>query len=428
MIEDLKGKKVSIWGTGMGGKKMYTFLKSHAEIVCFYDSDERKRGTFLYDVPIRKWSPNEPSTYIIIASDYWREIIPELVANGLKIFKDFTIHDFLQNDLPKEYSLLCEIQECTGEWNEEDWTRYKGNKKIAVIHGGCKGTSLGVLLSLHPTFADNYIVVETPRELYINSFYPATVREIAFKYMNDVTFLQQIDLFFHEVKDAKKTWIMDQDIIMSRLNPDCKKVLMSSLRFSGYFPQCRANEKKWIPVLQLYNVRYRDKYIDTLCKEGCSADEIVKRIASEDYLSSEEVEDFMRVSLSMMELQEKKIDVKIHDYITEHGYKEQLFYDPSHPNNKVLIEYANRLIQYIFPESERKLQDIYCYDELVHSLVQLYLWKTPVYPCVAKALGLKKYEKSYRINGNTGFTQPLTLDEYIYEYIRIYFGDATTMR
>lgn len=166
MIEDLKGKKVSIWGTGMGGKKMYTFLKNHAEIVCFYDSDERKSGTLLYDIPVRKWSPNEPATYIIIASDYWREIIPGLVAGGLKIFEDFTIHDFLHNDLPRNYSLLCEIQECTGEWEEEDWIRFKGGKELAVVHGGCKGTSLGVLLSLHPTFAERYTIVETLRELY----------------------------------------------------------------------------------------------------------------------------------------------------------------------------------------------------------------------------------------------------------------------
>lgn len=423
MIKELMGKKVSIWGTGMGGRKTYTYLKNKVEIVCFYDSDEKKSGTMLYDIPIKKWSADEPSTYVVIASDYWKEILPQLVNKGLKIFRDFTIYLFLQNSLPHEYSLLYEIQEYTGKWENEDWDRYKGNKELAILQGGCKGTSLGTLLSLHPTFGEKYKVVEVPRELHINSIVPRYLNDVAYTYMNDEIFLGQIDLFFHEPIDKKKTWIMQQDIILEKLNPKCKKILVSPLRFSGYFPQCRANEKRWISILPFYNMRYADKYIDELWNDGYSEEEILKRIKEDDFISRDEVEEFFRVSLSMLALLESKVDVKICDYIEEHCREEQLFYDPSHPSNKVLIEYANRLVQYLFPENNIRLQDVYSYEEMVYLLVQLHWWKVPVYPSVTSFLGLKSYEKTYRVNGNSGFMHSLTLDEYVYEYIRINLKD-----
>jgi len=62
-------KKGKYMGNRNGWKKDVYFLKNHAEIECFYDSDERKSGMLLYDVPIRKWSPLVDVLYLFVVEE-----------------------------------------------------------------------------------------------------------------------------------------------------------------------------------------------------------------------------------------------------------------------------------------------------------------------------------------------------------------------
>lgn len=420
MVNELVGKKVSIWGAGLGGRKVYSYLKSKVDIVCFYDNDEKKHGTLLDGIPVKKWSEEEPETFIVIASAYWKEIIPKLAKKGLKIFKDFSLSLFLQSFEPVKYELMCEIQKCMGEWQEEDWIRYKGDKQLVCVYAGCHGRLLEVLLSMHPRFREKYKVISTPKERAIEgSLYSKGTINLVSRFASDTCFFRQVDLFVYRPADIKKTWNLRYDVLMEKLSANCKKVKLSPLTFSGYFPQCRAHEKEFASVNLLYSFRYSDKYINKLWKQGYSEDEIVNMVKSDDFLSAEEVEEFLRVSLTMLNSQEADVDVKIYDYIEAHCREEQLFYDPSHATNKVFVEYANRIIQYLFPDNNLLLEDLYSDADITYLRHAMLNENTPVYPCVVKALGLSSYEKVFRVNSNSKIIKTLTFDEYIREYIRV---------
>lgn len=421
---DLENKKVGIWGAGSFGRKAYSYLKNKVDVVCFYDSNEKKSGTILDGIPIRKWSPEDTDTYILIASTFWEEIVPGLVKEGLKIFKDFVLYDFICNSLPDEYSFIYDIQQCTGEWTEEEWIAYKDGRQLAILNGGCKEGSLSVLLSMHPVFRQKYKVIEVPRNYLIgHPLYSQREVDVAVNYMNDVNFLRQVDLFFYESENVTSPWNMQPNTVREKLSPDCKQIIVSPLRFSGYFPQCRSHEKWFAQIHLLYAFRYTDKYIDALWKKGYSEDEIVSIVKKEDFLSAEEVEDFLRVSLVTMALQEEEADVKISDYIEEHCREEQLFYDPAHPTNKILIEYADRIIQYLFPENNLMMGDVYSDEAISYASPPILHMNEPIYPCVVKTLGLSSYEKCFYVNKPSEVNRMLSFDEYIREYIRINLKD-----
>ena len=84
-------KKIAIWGTGTLAKKFYCLYKDKSNITCFFDNDEKKHNTTLFDIPIKKWTPSNGHK-IIIASMYWKEISNQLMASGLCIGKDFEIY------------------------------------------------------------------------------------------------------------------------------------------------------------------------------------------------------------------------------------------------------------------------------------------------------------------------------------------------
>lgn len=52
-------------------------------------------------------------------------------------------------------------------------------------------------------------------------------------------------------------------------------------------------------------------------------------------------------SIHELYLREKYCDIKITDFIEENYKEEQLFYSPNHPNERLINEYVNRMIEYL---------------------------------------------------------------------------------
>ena len=407
--------RISIWGTGSVGKRMYAYLKIRTEIVCFYDNNENKAGQFLEGVPVKQWIPAESSEFIVIASSFYEEIIPLLIQEGLTIFKDFTLYTFIENPFLSEYKMLYRLQKCMGGWQREDWIRYKGEKEIVVIHGGCHAEGLGNLLALHTQFREKYKIVITPHIMSLLPTQDKMTHEIAEYYMRDDNFLGAIDIFFYQLSHIWPKFI-DPHTLMSKLSVDCKKYALSSLEFFGYFPQCRHRLYKFFcsctDLNLVYALTYADHNIEKLYCERKNADEISRILEDEEFLQEDEVTEFFRVSLSLLQMAEDGVEIKINDYIEKYGKTSQLFTDPGHPTQELLMEYANRIIRFLIPDSilmqendyRRAFQDVYPTRAAVL-----------IYPCVRKALGLKNfYEKVYIVRG-----VPLTMKEYIHEYVRI---------
>ncbi|SCY98083.1 CDP-Glycerol:Poly(glycerophosphate) glycerophosphotransferase [Paenibacillus polysaccharolyticus] len=79
--------KFIIFGAGLLGKSYYTLLKDKYDINCFADSNSKKHGTKLFDLPIiQPGEIIEKGLNVIIASNSHLEIAQQLYAMGIKEF------------------------------------------------------------------------------------------------------------------------------------------------------------------------------------------------------------------------------------------------------------------------------------------------------------------------------------------------------
>lgn len=95
-VGDKKNISVAIFGAGSGARAVYgkicaDIMSSDVEIKvkCFFDNDEDKIGTSLFDIPVEKFSLNIVSEVdvVIIASDYWPEIKMQMMSCGVSSSK-----------------------------------------------------------------------------------------------------------------------------------------------------------------------------------------------------------------------------------------------------------------------------------------------------------------------------------------------------
>lgn len=227
-------KRISIWGTGSAGKRMYSYLKIRTEIVCFYDSAESKIGTFIEGVPVKRWRPTDSSVFIVIASSFYEEIVPLLMREGLEIFKDFTLYEFIKNPYLVKYKTLYRLQRCMGVWKKEDWMSYKGEKEILVIHGGCHAEGLANLLSLHTQFREKYKIILSPHIMSGLVYQGREANEMSEYCIKDDNFWEAVDVFLYQLSHIWPGFI-DPHTLMLKLSENCKKYVLSPLEFLVIF-------------------------------------------------------------------------------------------------------------------------------------------------------------------------------------------------
>lgn len=91
-------RETYIWGAGGKGKLAYQYYKNknfNLDIMGFLDSDSSKDGQLINDLAIndfRKVLNNDSKPFIIIASDYYKEIIPILEQNNYQ-FEEYYIYN-----------------------------------------------------------------------------------------------------------------------------------------------------------------------------------------------------------------------------------------------------------------------------------------------------------------------------------------------
>lgn len=226
-----------------------------------------------------------------------------------------------------------------------------------------------------------------------------------------------IYLFIYQtVSDSNKfSPLLSTDRILKKLKRDCRKVNILNLYYRGYFPQI--DENKNLPLKGLITIGlfpFRDKYIDEFFKQGMNEDEIIKRIRKADFINSDEIDENAKASMKELENREKNVDVKIVDYIKEHIREEQLFYSCNHPNENLLTEYVNRIMEYLgYARIEINSQDV------VLSVGSLKAWDVPIYPSVLNFFDLKKYENRYYVNKGLYEDMLLSFEEYMKVYIQM---------
>lgn len=293
------------------------------------------------------------------------------------------------------------------EVNYEYYKQMIGHKKLAIIYGNCQTSVIEKILNANKEFRKRYKIISIPR---------VCTWDDRFEYLvTKDSIWQFIDLFIYQSvsKNNKFSCMLNTDDLLKKLNADCIKINIINLYFTGYFPQVIPNNKnKLMDIHQSGIFPYGDKYIDELIEKEKNYVDIIDIVGKDDFISDFEIENCCEKSFCELRLREKEVDVKIVDYIEAHYKEEQLFYSFNHPNEHLLIEYSNRILQYLGFQKN----DI----DIVDFLLQFGTLKgqdIPVYPTVVKKLGLKKYEKVYYPNRFLFSEMILDFQEYIKMYI-----------
>lgn len=399
-------EKVTVWGTGKAAREFYYQFRGKCEIVCFYDNDESKQGTNMYGIPVKKYSGMYLAK-IVIASSFLKEIVPQLLEAGLKPFEHFVLAKHFMGEI--DYEDLRFLSDRSAEY-------IKGifNKKIAVVYGNCQTGVLEAYLRKHKNFSNDYCIVHIPR-VYEYACDLSSGKVLEF-FVKDKAFLENVDLFIFQSVSRSNRWseILNTDDILSKLSKNCQRVHILNLYFKGYFPQMQKNRRNICEDLQQFGLfTMGDKYIDRMLDDKEPVEEILREILREDFLTASEIEQNIKESLEELEFREKECDVKIVDFIKDYYREEQLFYFPSHPNEKLMLEYMNRIIEYLGYSRRNISQKDYLM--LFGSLKGIDM---PIYPSVIKYLGLTEYETLFYPNRYmTGFANMvLNITDYLSLY------------
>lgn len=402
-------RKVALYGAGNVARKKYFLMQQLFEIECCYDNNENKIGGLLYDTPIRKWQKvRNNAVFIIITTDFWKEIALQLEDEGLELGKDYLPY-YIYDDL--RYSSIYYLRKdfLNGKYlnKEFKWSFLLPDKKIAIIYGNCQTGVYKNTLMLSREFKEKYIVIYTP-EVWEYNFEP----EFVSFFLNDKYFWETVDLFIYQfVSKENDTYEeLASEYCLEKLNKDCKKVAIVSLDFGGYFPQKGERIKRGI-------FGFRDKYIDALMQQNLGKEKIIELLSDEQFIPDVEIENCVKKALFDLKKKDSFADVKIYDYIVENYTKEQLFYSPLHPCDNLIREYAQRIFQYLGLEWDIADEDFaaICCGGIMRGADLL------IYPSVIRKLGLKKYSNRFHFNREY-ITKGMFLDlkQCMEIYIRVY--------
>lgn len=394
---------ISIWGTGSVGKKCYLQLKSKYNIMCFYDNNHDKINEIIIDnIKIKEFKKGD--FFIVIASSYWREIVDQLIGEGLCIFNDFIPYFMLDSNIDMRF--------LKSNFNSIEINTYirfiKNLQKIVVVYGNCQTSILEKMLLRSKQFRNDYFALIFPR---VCDYSGKDVNEFIYDFA-----WEEVDLFiYQEISENNKfSEQLATDRIKKLLPTSCRTVCITNLFFTGYFPQTIQNKNNVYHELHQSGMfPFGDKYIDQLVGENRKYEEIIEIVNNPKFLDSIEIIEQCENSFSELIKREKVVDVKISDYIIANYKAEQLFYSFNHPNNIVLYEYTNRILKFLGYNVINSMteEDMYCFFGSLKGQ------DIPIYPSVIETLGLRKYENNFFPNKYVLEKYYLSFNEFIKEYI-----------
>ena len=419
-------REIALWGTGEIAKKFCFRYRDVFDIAVVFDNNEKKHGTYLYGIPVKKWTPSNQYK-IIIATQYWREIAEQLDVQCLLPFKDYLPYNYVDGNEKIAYKELYDLKKICRQ--RIDYTNLLPDKKIAVVYGNCQTDLIVDLLRLNKAFSEEYAVISIPTVCLYNDA-PQFVGD----FIKDDAFWKRIDLFIYQHVDEKNRFWSElcTDNLLNKLKADCKKVRIVNIYFSGYFPQMIRNKNNALTdVHQSGILPFGDKYADALMEKQMKPEAIIEHLSREDFLSGKTIDENVQNSFRELQAREEQADVKISDYLEEHYREEQLFFSPNHPNGHVLSEYVERILRFmegakIFGGGNA------CSEHNIRKLDFALLCGTlkgqdiPLYPSVIRHLGLRNYEKRYYPNRYIYPELLLDFEEYLGLYINVAYTRRNT--
>ncbi len=386
----LSGKKISIWGTANYGRDAFVNLSPVTEILGFYDSNYAKWGEEFADgIKVRQWIPREmeKNEFIVLASDYYAEIIPDLLSFGLKPFLDFIPYVFFKVEYIG-YEMISNFIKLSNNW-EGSYQYFLQGKQLAIFFGNFQMDNLQRIMALDDEYSEKYETILTPSIEFINSPYKYE-SEIIRKFIADTDIIKSADLFFYQITDSYD--ILEE--VRANLKDNCVQISVPKLDFYGYFPQIVCVDDYIEKKVVLKSI-YRDIFIEEFMKQFKDNEEDIDKkcnqILNGNFLDDEKIRRWMTDCIETLKILEQEADIKISDFIEENCYKQQLYTSPMNPVYLVYLELAKRCLRKIenLALSADSLLNISNYHLLSDNYMVTEKQGCVIYPCVKSAIELE---------------------------------------
>lgn len=377
-INDLKTRKIAIFGTGLDGVKCAYYLHNQRiSIKCFLNNNSKIEAFMGYPV----YEPNNikvsDKDYVIIAvgaiSTYLM-LAEQLSKMGMEEFKDFIYYKWI-------------------------------GKKIVLLHGNCHMVVIGSYLESSNKFSRKYAIYPNP-----------CICDNKDGYIKDQVF-ENCDVWIHEDirKDIEYGYYLSDEHM-----PNCflekgkspKEIIVPHLFGLGkaFFPQSDCNNSNE----EINNGRDRngmfphaDTVIDKCVGEGKKVEDIIKYCKSDAALNGDYIRKNFTEYMERIRKREESWSIKMYDFILDNYQKEKLFYDERHPTNIIMKKIVVDILQVLAIR-----------EDYIDTDIEMDTHENPVYPCVRHELNLdwkdgeiRKSRAAKKMIGRMDF------EEYIREYL-----------
>jgi hypothetical protein len=358
-----------IWGAGIEGVRAEYNFRNLIEISGFIDNyatgtTGSKSVIIMHPSDVLE---DKQNYYIIAVSEgKYFEIKDQLISEGLTEFEDFIY-----------------------------WKLFK--KKVVLLYGNCHMAVVRDMLYTSQEFNKKY------------GIYPLKlIQELKNKIPDSL--LEKVDVLISEdiQEDNRFGYEYSVRYLKERIKDDIKLIVIPNLfgmgkaffyQYDGVRNHPIANDKNGL-------FSYVDMYIDEQLSKGIAVNDIGDQIKNGTPFSEDEVIRNFNDVIKKYSDREKYCNIKIVDYILDNYITHKLFWDYGHPTNYVINEMVVRLLH------EMNLEDkVLCTEDEMNTHEEF------VYPCVAKALGLKWKQEKVRCTRNAKkCVSYMDLNEYIEEY------------
>ncbi|MBE5884333.1 MAG: hypothetical protein E7291_07980 [Lachnospiraceae bacterium] len=390
----LKTRNLVLWGIGENAQQFYLTYKERYQITACVSSQMEHQEYLINEedgLTITDWSQyvKNERDYIIILDEPYAITENQLLAEGFVLFEDY-------------------VERYIAEY-------IMSGKKLAIMAGNCQIVTASEFLRQIKSFTDEYYLLRFSSHYWKSRW---SIKSLSLlKGMLDLYLCM-----YHEEGDP---------LFFSKeeLPASCRVVTLPYAVGRPYWLQMKSGRKSAENEFYIRNkatskhgpFEVGDININRMIAEGKGVEEIVSALTSEDFYTEEQVNEHIDMALRVLEYAEQECDIKILPYIRENYRKEMLYRDMTHMQPKLICEYARQILLYLgiddkeIDEMLEKNTDISIYQKY-----SVHCTEVPVYPSVAKHMGLEWYHKdmTWDVTFYNGMRK-LTFEEYIREYYNL---------
>lgn len=388
----LETSDLILWGYTDAVKEFYQENKERYHISgCV--TEQRKHPEYLDEeqtIPIVEWEKyvSGDKDYVIVFASPYVHIENQIQTSGLKIFEEYVDVDLMKAVL--------------------------SDKKVAFIAGACQVAAIWDFMQQLPCFTDEYQSFRFSTH-YWRSRWSLKLHSYV-KNMCDVYICMK-----HEEENIKY-------FSSEELPETCKIITVPYIPSRLYWPQMKPN---WDKALNEYFMKdrtntqhgpfeYGDSNINRMMREGKDVEEIVQALTSDSFYSEEQVQMHIDSSLRILEYTEEDCDVKVSKYIRENYKDRMLYWDMAHPDHQIVWEIILQILDMLRIDVSDELRRQFHNNEVYVPSYDRHCTVVPVYPSVAKHMGLNWWREDMKYDVNFyGGVRSLTFEEYIRAYYSV---------